>query len=159
MGRAAHLGAFAAPGAHDRQIAFQALAALGIAALGGQPVTEISAGERQLALVARALAQEPRLMVLDEPTASLDFGNQVRVLQKMSELAAKGIAILFSSHDPDHAFVCAQRALLLREGHVLALGAPRDVINSETLQNLYGVQVQIVAVPGGRRACLPALGA
>ena len=133
------------------------LESLGISQLADRPVTEISAGERQLALVARALAQEPRLLVMDEPTASLDFGNQVRVLQKIEELAARDISILFSSHDPDHAFLCAQRTLLLREGRVLALGAPREVIRAETLERLYGVPVQVLAVEGGRHTCLPAL--
>src|SRR3970282_2306123 len=101
MGRTAHLGAFASPAAKDFSVASRALESLGIAAPAGRRVTEISGGERQLALVARALAQEPRLMVLDEPTATLDFGNQVRVLERIGELAARGIAVLFLKHDPD----------------------------------------------------------
>jgi iron complex transport system ATP-binding protein len=157
MGRTAHLGAFASPGRHDRDVADRALEALGIAHLADKPVTEVSGGERQLAMVARALAQEPGLLVMDEPTASLDFGNQVRVLEKIHALSAAGIAILFSSHDPDHAFLGAQRALLLGEGRTLEIGAPRDVIRADTLQRLYGVAVQVVAMEGGRHACLPAL--
>ena len=125
--------------------------------LAAKPITEISGGERQLALVARALAQQPRLLVLDEPTASLDFGNQVRVLERISTLSGRGISILFSTHDPDHAFLCADRALLLGEGRVQAIGAPRDVIRSETLKRLYGVEVRILPLEGGGHACLPAL--
>ena len=157
MGRTAHLGAFASPREKDRKVVERVLESLGIAHLAGQPVTEISGGERQLALVARALAQEPKLLVLDEPTASLDFGNQVRVLERIGALAASGIAILFSSHEPDHAFLCAQRALLLAEGRVLEIGAPRDVIRADTLQRLYGVSVQVLPLPGGLHTCLPSL--
>ena len=157
MGRSAHLGTFSMPGTHDREVAARVLESLGILQLADRPVTEISAGERQLALVARALAQEPRLLVMDEPTASLDFGNQVRVLERIAALAAGGISILFSTHDPDHAFLAAQRALLLAEGRVLALGAPREVIRADTLQRLYHVAVQVVPLEGGGHTCLPAL--
>ena len=157
MGRTAHLGLFSVPGRNDGEIAERSLESLGIAHLADQPVTEISSGERQLALVARALAQEPKLLVLDEPTASLDFGNQVRVLERISALARSGIAILFSSHDPDHAFLCARRALLLGEGRVIEIGAPRAVIRPDTLQRLYGVSVKVIDLGGGAHTCLPAV--
>jgi iron complex transport system ATP-binding protein len=157
MGRTAHVGVFSVPGRKDREVAERVLESLGIAALAQRPVTEISGGERQLALVARALAQEPRLLVLDEPTASLDFGNQVRVLQKISALAGTGISILFSSHDPDHAFLTSQRALLLAEGRALEIGPPAQVIRPDSLQRLYGVSVEVLRLAGGRHACLPAL--
>ena len=158
MGRTAHLGVFSVPGKQHRQVAERALESLGIAHLADKPVTEISGGERQLALVARALAQEPTLLVLDEPTANLDFGNQVRVLERISALAASGISILFSSHDPDHAFLCARRALLLAEGRVLEIGAPRAVIRPDTLERLYGVSVKVIDLGGGAHTCLPAVG-
>jgi iron complex transport system ATP-binding protein len=158
MGRTAHVGIFSTPSKNDLAVAGRALDSLGMAHLADRPITEVSGGERQLALVARALAQEPRLLVLDEPTASLDFGNQVRVLERIAGLARSGIAILFSSHDPDHAFLCAQRALLLAEGRALEIGAPRDVIRADTLQRLYGVSVQVLPLAGGGHTCLPAIG-
>ncbi len=157
MGRTAHLGIFSSPGKKDHAVADRALESLGIANLAEKPITEISGGERQLALVARALAQQPKLLVLDEPTASLDFGNQVRVLQRIAALASSGIAILFSSHDPDHAFLCARRALLLAEGRVLEIGAPRDVIRADTLERMYRVSVQVMPLPGGAHTCLPSM--
>jgi iron complex transport system ATP-binding protein len=158
MGRTAHLGAFASPAKKDFIVANRALESLGIAQLADKAVTQISSGERQLTLVARALAQEPRLLVLDEPTASLDFGNQVRVLERISALAGSGISILFSSHDPDHAFLCARRALLLAEGRVLEIGTPREVIRADTLGRMYRVSVQVLATEGGMHTCLPRFG-
>lgn len=155
MGRTAHLGALAAPASEDVLVANQALESLGIAPLAQRPINEISGGERQLALIARALAQQPRLLVLDEPTANLDFGNQVRVLERMSALARQGIAILFSTHDPDHAFLCASQVLLLAEGRPLACGRPREVIRSDTLERMYRVSVQVLSTPAGMHACLP----
>jgi iron complex transport system ATP-binding protein len=157
MGRTARIGAFSSPSRADAQIAERTLESLGIAQLAGKAVTEISGGERQLALVARALAQEPKLLVMDEPTASLDFGNQVRVLERIAALAGTGISILFSSHDPDHAFLGAKQALLLGEGRALAIGAPEEVVRSETLERLYGVSIRILETENGQRACLPAL--
>ena len=157
MGRTAHLGVFAAPAANDFLVANRALESLGIGALAERPVIEISGGERQLALVARALAQEPRLLVLDEPTATLDLGNQVRVLERIKNLSEKGMSILFSSHDPDHAFMCASRALLLAEGRALEIGPPQEVIRADTLQRMYGVPVQVLATAAGVHACLPRL--
>ena len=157
MGRTAHLGAFSTPGKSDRQVAARALDSLGIAQLADKAVTEISGGERQLALIARALAQEPGLLVMDEPTANLDFGNQVRVMEHIVALARSGISVLFSSHNPDHAYLAAHRVLLLGEGRTLALGTPRDVLRPEALERLYGIQVEVVELAGGRHACLPAL--
>ena len=145
MGRAAQVGRFAMPSAADRAIAMCCLETLGIAALAGRVYTKISGGERQLALIARALAQEPAILLLDEPTASLDFGNQIRVLEHLVHLRERGIAILMSTHQPEHALRCANRTALVGEGRLLALGTTRDVAIAAHLARLYGVSESAIA--------------
>jgi iron complex transport system ATP-binding protein len=147
MGRVAHIGLFASPGHKDVEAADAALAALGIGFLRDRIYTEISGGERQMVLIARALAQQPRLLVMDEPTASLDFGNQLRVLDTITALARSGMAVVLSTHDPDHVFLCGDRVALLRGGRLAALGPPSEVITPEALEALYGVEVEVVELP------------
>src|SRR5262249_8940283 len=143
------------------EVAGEALGTLGIDHLRDRPYTEISGGERQLALIARALAQEPRILVMDEPTANLDYGNRVRVLAHIESLGARGIAGMLSTHDPDQAFLCANRAALLHGGRLAAVGAPTQVITPAALRMLYGVEVDVVTIPltDGRttRVCVPSL--
>ncbi len=161
MGRTAHLKLFGTPSARDRALAAVAIERMGLAHLASAEYTRISGGERQLVLIARALAQGTPLLVMDEPTASLDFGNQVRVLEQVAALARGGIGILLSTHDPDQAFLCADRVVLLRDGGIHAHGAPAEVVTAANLRALYGVDVNVVeiALPDGRpsRACLPSL--
>jgi iron complex transport system ATP-binding protein len=162
MGRSPHLGLFASPTEADTRIAEQALQTLNLMHLRDAIYTRISGGERQLALIARALAQEPEILVMDEPTASLDFGNQMLVLEQIRYLALKGMAIILSTHDPDHAFLCAHRVAMLHRGQLLGLGAPREVITSESLKLLYGINVDVVDLPRSREhgkaayVCVPA---
>ena len=161
MGRTADLGLFSSPGLRDHEIARSALTVLGIDGLARRSYGALSGGERQLTLVARAIAQEPRILVLDEPTANLDFGNQVRVLSAIRELATRGLAVVFSTHDPDQAFLCAHRVGLLHGGRLVGLGAPHEVITREQLRAVYGVDVSVVTVDIGRDAsgivCIPSL--
>jgi iron complex transport system ATP-binding protein len=117
------------------------LGELGIVHLADQPYTMISGGERQLVLIARALAQEPRVIVLDEPTASLDFGNQGRVLRQIGELKSRGLAVLFTTHDPNHALRHADRVALLARGSLLAKGAPAEMLTASRLADLYGAEI------------------
>jgi iron complex transport system ATP-binding protein len=163
MGRTAHIGPFATPSRGDRAVAEEMLAVLGIGHLAARPYTEISGGERQLTLIARALAQQPAILVMDEPTASLDFGNQVRVLGEIEHLARRGMPVMLSTHDPDHAFLCAHRVALLHQGRLARLGPPDEVITRESLREVYGVEVTVMELAGadGRvdRVGVPALGA
>lgn len=161
MGRTSHMGVFSSPSRHDCEVAQAAIDRLRITPLADSIYTRISGGERQLTLIARALAQEARVVVMDEPTANLDFGNQVRVLQHIQSLAKSGIAVLLSTHDPDQAFLCANRVAMLHEGRLAHLGAPDEVITSQSLKQLYGVDVAVTSVPleggGERRVCIPAV--
>lgn len=155
MGRVAHRGAFSSPIQQDRAIAFAALDALQIGALAHRDVTRLSGGQRQLVLIARALAQEAKLIVMDEPTASLDFGNQVRVMREIKRLAARGVGVVLSTHDPDHAFAAAGRVALMREGEIVALGTPEDVMTAERLEDVYETPVSIERLSNGQLACAP----
>ncbi len=156
MGRTAHLGLFASPGEKDVAAADAALTEMRITHLADKAFTQISGGERQLVLIARALAQGAPLLVMDEPTASLDFGNQMLILGEILCLKAGGRSVLFCSHDPDHALQCADRAVLLHAGGILASGAPREVVTPANLKVLYGIDVQLIEDPQtGRAFCRP----
>lgn len=156
MGRTSRTGLLQAPSRADHAAAERALARMGIAHLAERPVTRLSGGERQLVLVARALAQEPRIVVLDEPTASLDFGNQGRVMAEILRLRADGLGLLFTTHDPNQAARYADRALLLRGGSALAAGPVGQVLDAPALSRLYGAPVEEVRDPvSGARAFLP----
>jgi len=160
MGRTAHVGTFASPSKEDLEIAAEVLDSLNITSIKDRIYTEISGGERQMVLIARALTQQPELLVMDEPTSNLDFGNQLRVLKQIRKLAENGMGIVMTSHFPDHAFLCSSRvALLSRSG--FAIGEPDQIITEESLREVYGVNVKIVETPvgGGRveKACVPIL--
>lgn len=152
MGRAARLPLLARPSGVDRTMALACMERLQIAHLAARRYTELSGGERQLVLIARALAQEPALLVMDEPTASLDFGNQIRVLEQIEALSAQGMAMLLSTHQPEHGLRVASRIALLGHGRLLGVGEPRAVATPAALAELYGVSEAAIAahLSGGR---------
>ncbi len=158
MGRTSHHGVFSSPTAADREAARAALRLLGIADLAGREYTRISGGQRQLALIARALAQDTPAIILDEPTASLDFGNQALVLAEVKRLSERGLGIVLSTHDPDHAFAVGSRVVLLHEGRVAAEGSPAEVLTPALLERVYGVAVIIERLSQGQLVCVPHLG-
>jgi iron complex transport system ATP-binding protein len=156
MGRTAHGNLFSRPSTRDRIVAARVLDQFGIAHLAPRPYTMISGGERQLVLLARALAQEPQFIVLDEPTASLDFGNQGKVMREIRTLAASGHGVLFTTHDPNHAMRAADRAYLLREGVRIGEGATGTILGRIQLEALYGAPVELISdTNNGRTAFLP----
>jgi iron complex transport system ATP-binding protein len=155
MGRTAHLGLFSQPRRADHERAELALEQLGIGDLAGADYSRISGGQRQLVLLARALAGECAYVVMDEPTASLDYGNQALVLQRIRALAEHGIGVVMSSHDPDHVLAVGDRAALMRDGAILRQGPVPEVVDSATLGRVYGIAVDVVTLPDGRKVCLP----
>ncbi len=158
MGRSARIGLLSAPSVLDHEVARTALARLGIGDLAGADYSRLSGGQRQLVMIARALAQEASILVMDEPTASLDFGNQARVLSRIAELAhAGGHAVLLSTHDPDQAFALEARVVLMHDGGLLADGPAGDVLTPDRLSEVYGVPVRVERTASGRHVCAPAL--
>lgn len=155
MGRTPYLGRMASTSKADRRIAFAALCQLSIAHLANRPYTELSGGQQQLVLIARALTQQPDILVMDEPTASLDFGNQQLVLSRMRNLVDSGMSVLMVTHDPAHAFYCADCVSVFHEGNVLMEGTPTDVITAENMRTIYGTEVRIerVDIGNGRMGC------
>jgi iron complex transport system ATP-binding protein len=160
MGRTAHLGAFASPSRPDVLVAERAIETLEIGYLRDRIYTELSGGERQMVLIARALTQEPEILVMDEPTSNLDFGNQVRVLERINELARNGFGIIMTSHFPDHAFLCSTQIVLLQKGNRVTVGRADEVITEANLAAAYGVATKIIDVFNGRediKVCVPLL--
>jgi len=153
MGRAARLAPWQAPGAADRGAARAALERVGLTALADAVYAEVSTGERQLALIARALAQGASAMLLDEPTAHLDFGNRHRVLRLLRALAADGIGVLFTTHDPADALRYADRVALLHAGRMVC-DVPASVLTSERLSEVYGQTVRLERLADGTPVCL-----
>lgn len=149
LGRTPHLagGMMARSTARDRDIAYQAMQTLSIEHLAHETYTQLSGGQQQLVLIARALAQQPDILIMDEPTASLDFGNQQVVLSQMRNLVEGGTGVLMVTHDPNHAFYCADTVLVMKEGRVVSRGTPAQVVNTETLEDIYRARVEVQQVP------------
>jgi iron complex transport system ATP-binding protein len=158
MGRTPHISIFASPGAKDMEIARESLAIVGIADLAERTLSSLSGGQRQMALIARALAQQPALLLLDEPTAHLDFGNQVLVLEAVQKLASSGISIVMNTHVPDHAFLVGSRAAALCDRRLLAVDEVAAVVNSEIMSSVYGVNVAVREIEDlKRKVCVAML--
>lgn len=148
LGRAPYLDPLALPGEADVQAARNALEEVGITHLSSRSVTALSGGERQLLLIARALAQQPRLLLLDEPTSHLDLGNKGRVARLLRQLNGQGVTVLFTTHEADVAAALADKLILMRHGEVLDFGSLDESLTSEKLSELYGLPVKVARVDG-----------
>jgi iron complex transport system ATP-binding protein len=150
MGRAGLMSAFSVPSESDKKLAREAMELLGIGHLEGRAYTKISGGERQMVLIARAIAQGSDYLFLDEPAANLDIGNQMKVLGILGSLAAAGRGIVFTSHDPNHALLLGAEVAAIKGVSDAALGASGDVINAGMAGELYGVRAKIIEVEDGK---------
>ena len=156
MGTSHQVSSVSVPGKKQAALVESALDRLGIAHLRDRGYTQISGGERQLVLVARALVQQTRILILDEPTANLDFGNQIRVLTQIRSLAQEGYTIIQSTHNPEQTFMFSDRVLALYNGRVLASGAPSDIVTEELMRKLYGVDIKVQSLFQDKvRVCVP----
>ena len=156
MGATSQVSLLSSPGEKQRQAAAEALERVGVLHLKDKGYTNISGGERQLVLIARALVQDAKVLVLDEPTANLDYGNQLRVMEQLRLLTAQGYTVLQSTHNPEQAFLFSHNVVAMQEGRVLAEGPPAKVVTEELMDSLYGADIKVCSLYDDRvRVCIP----
>lgn len=156
MATGSELKLLGTPGPEQLQRAHAALERIGIEHLAHRTYTQISGGEQQLVLIARAIAQQAQTIIMDEPTSALDYGNTVRVLSCVRQLAREGLSIIQSTHNPDQAFLYSDKTLVIDGGRVRAFGSPHDTITSELISDLYAVDVEVNSLYGDKvRVCVP----
>lgn len=155
MGRAPYLNLGESPKKKDMDIAINSLKTLGIEHLKDKEYTNLSGGERQLVFLARILCQQPDILILDEPTSHLDFGNQIRLLEIVDNLAEAGLSIIMSSHFPDHAFLSSTKVAILKNKEFIDFGTPEDVVSEENLKRAYSIDVKLIELDNERKVCVP----
>ncbi len=159
MGRTPYLSLISSPTEKDHRIAMCAMETVGVTHLADRPCTEISGGEWQLVLIARALTQQPDIILLDEPTSHLDLGNQMRILNVISALARAGLTIIMASHFPDHALLRSSQTTILKDRHFTVNGLPDQIITEKSMHETYGINVHVRSMEDqvNRRVCIPLL--
>jgi iron complex transport system ATP-binding protein len=159
MGRSPHMGIAQAPGPKDREITMEVLRSMHIEHLADRPYTEISGGEMQLVMLARVMAQQPDVLLMDEPTSHLDIGNQIRIIKTVVGLSRKGMSVVMTSHFPDHALLSHFNVGIMKGGRFTDLGPAEQVISEESMRRTYGVDIRIVYLGGdiGRKVCVPVI--
>lgn len=156
MGTGGQLSVMSAPGRKEIELSYEALDKMGIAGLAQRGFNSLSGGEQQLVLMARALAQNAGIWILDEPVANLDYGNQIMVQERLMKLAREGYTLLMSTHNPEQSFIFADRIVAMKDGRVLADDIPGEVIKPELIRSLYGTDVVIDSLYGDKvRVCVP----
>ena len=160
-GCVSRLGLLDSPSREDRKRTEEVLTRLGIAHLSARPFTELSGGEQQMTLIARALVQDGRILVMDEPAAALDLRNQATILRRIQDLADENHGVVMTSHSPDHAFLVATRATLITQDRTILSGPVDEVLTEDNLRAAYGTRVRVLEAtsPDGEamRTCLPSL--
>lgn len=155
MGRCPRIGPYAKPKEEDEQAAFNALRELGIERMAMKPYTELSGGERQQVTIAQAIVGEPKVILFDEPTAHLDFGNQQRILRLVKKMSDDGYSIVFTTHNPDHAILLGGKVAILDCEGKLETGNVQEIITEEKLREVYKTDLKLVYVEQIHRlACL-----
>lgn len=157
MGRNPYKNFFSEPNSNDYKIVENVLESLGISHLAEKNCTEISGGERQLVHFAAALVQEPQILILDEPTSHLDFGNQITVLKIIKKLASEGISIVMATHTPEHAFFAGTSACILQSGKITKWGKPSEIITEENINKAFSTEIKIITDKDGIKACVPTI--
>lgn len=150
LGRAPYLGPLDLPGEKDVKIARDAITQVGVPHLENRPIPSLSGGELQLVLIARALAQQPRILLLDEPTSHLDLANRNAILRILNQLRRSGVTILFTTHDPEAASLVADHLVLMRASQVLYTGNMESTFTTEKLSQTYGTPVEVILLEGVR---------
>lgn len=148
LGRAPYLGPLDLPSEVDVEIARQTLVQTGTSELESRPIPELSGGELQLVMIARALAQQPKVLLLDEPTSHLDLSNRNKTLRILNRLRQDGATILFTTHDPEAASLVADNLVLMRSGNVLYTGGMNDTFTSPKLSETYGTEIEVIRFDG-----------
>ena len=147
LGRTPHLSWLGTSRHDDERVVTAAMEEAGVSHLADRAYTALSGGERHLVLLARTLAQQPRVILMDEPTAHLDLRNQVRCLRTIRSLASRGVAVVVTTHDPNHAFVLGDRAVLMKAGAPVVAGRVTEIVNAASLKAAYGIDIGIHQVP------------
>ena len=143
LGRVSQAGYFGKLSKLDQDVADKAIRDMGLEHLAEKPYTDVSGGERQMVMIARALTQQPKWLMLDEPTASLDYGNMIRVVSKICELRDRGYGIVMTTHSPDQAFLCESKVALLQRGAKMQFGEAPQIIDQRNMYDTYGVDVRV----------------
>ncbi len=154
MGRVSKLDFFALPASHDYEVADAALQKIGMKNLRNRAFGQLSGGQKQMVLLARAIAQEVNVFIMDEPVAGLDYGNQIRLLELISELGREGYTFLKTTHYPDHALLVSSRVVVMNGGVIVSDGLPEEVISQQMIEDVYNIKADIIMHDTHRR-CVP----
>lgn len=146
MGTTSSIGSMRSPGTAEKKRARNALERMGISHLGKRCFHHLSGGERQLVTIARALAQEAEILLLDEPASALDFGNQMLISEQARRLASEGYTVIQTTHDPEKAHIFSDRIIAMKDGSILAQGTPSEVLSGENIERLYGISVDVTSL-------------
>lgn len=152
MGRAVYIPKFGSPTEKDRDKCFEALEKLDIKHMANLNYSELSGGEQQIVLIARALAQEADFIIMDEPASNLDFANQRKLLTVIKNMKSLNKGIIIASHNPDHAFACCDKALLVAKDKTYKIGLVKEIITSENLTSSFGVEIKVVNAKDGDKS-------